>query len=229
VFSKKTGVVAPTAQVRINYADEALQMKGNGYAISQLSVSAAGELSSTWLGMVTKRLAVDAATVPALTSQAIPPIRRSDLYLSFLAGGGAIEDFGWSIDNALAAIRTMSLLPPSFYPDTMEFGDAQAKLTGTIPKRIASGIDIDAVLAVTTFAAKARYKSPKTIAATAYPFSMWIEMPSAQYTAGTVDDLKNIRREGMPALAFEAAYDETAGYDVKITLVNSQPTVLTLV
>jgi hypothetical protein len=138
--------------------------------------------------MVAKRLAVDTTTVPALTSQAVPPIRRGDLYLSFLAGGGAIADFGWTIDNPLAAIRTMSLLPPSFYPDTMEFGDAQAKLTGTIPKRIAAGVDIDAVFAATTFAAKARYKSPKTIAATAYPYSMWVEMPSAQYTAGTVED-----------------------------------------
>ena len=227
VFTKKSGIVAPTAQVRINYADEQVQMKGNGYALSQLQVSGAGELSATLLGMVTKRLAVDTVTVPALTSQAVPPIRRSDLYLSFLAGGGAVEDFAWTIDNPLSAIRTMSILPPSFYPDTMEFGDAQAKLSGTIPKRIASGIDIDAVLAVTTFAAKARYKSPKTIAATAYGYSMWVEMPSAQYTAGTIDDLKNVRRHGIPALAFEAAYDETAGFDARITLVNSVPSIAT--
>lgn len=227
VFTKKAGIVAPTAQVRVNYADEAVQMKGNGYAVSQLSLSGEGELAATLLGMVCKRLAVDTSTVPTLTTSAVPPIRRGDLYLSFLSGGGSVEDFSWQIDNSLSAIRSMSILPPSYYPDTMEFGDAQAKLTGTIPKRIAGAIDIDAVMAATTFAAKARYKSLKTIASSGYGYSLWIEMPACQYTAGTVDDLKNARRFGVPDLAFEAAYDETSGLDARITLVNSIASVAT--
>jgi len=229
VFSKKSGIVAPTAQMRVNYADENVQMKGNGFAISQLQMSGEGELSATLLGMVAKRLAADTTTVPVLTTQAVPPIRRGDLYLSFLAGGGAVADFGWQIDNPIAAIRTMSILPPSNYPDTMEFDTAQAKLTGTVPKRIAAGVDLDAVMAATTFAAKARYKSPKVIGATAYPYSMWVEMPSAQYTAGTIEDLKNARRFGVPDLAFEAAYDETAGYDVRITIIGGVASVATYV
>jgi hypothetical protein len=227
VFSKKTGIVAPTAQIRINYADENQLWVGNGFAISQLSMSGEGELAATLLGMVVKRFAADAATVPVLTTQAVPPIRRGDLYVSFLAGGGAIADFGWQIENPIAAIRTMSILPPSNYPDTMEFDTAQAKLTGTIPKRIAAGVDLDAVMAATTFAAKARYKSPKVIGATAYPYSMWVEMPSAQYTAGTIEELKNARRFGVPDLAFEAAYDEVAGYDVRVTLCNGTPSIST--
>lgn len=227
VFTKKSGIVAPTAQIRVNYADEAVQMKGNGYAVSQLQLNGDGELQAKLLGMVCKRLAVDTSTTPTLTTQAVPPVRRGDLYLSFLAGGGSVEDFAWTIDNSLSAIRTMSLLPASYYPDTMEFGDAQAKLSGTIPKRIAAAVDIDAVMAATTFAAKARYKSSKVVGSTAYFYSMWIEMPAAQYTAGTIEDLKNVRRHGVPDLAFEAAYDETSGQDAKITLVNSIASVAT--
>lgn len=227
VFTKKAGIIAPTAQLRVNYADESVQMKGNGYGVSQLTMNGEGELSANLMGLVCKRTAVDTTTVPAYTTQAVPPIRRGDLYLSFLAGGGAIADFGWQIDNPLAAIRSMSLLPPSLYPDTMEFGDAQAKLTGTIPKRIAAAVDQDAVMAATVFAAKARYKSAKTIAATAYQYSMWIELPAAQYTAGTIEDLKNVRRHGIPDLAFEGQYDETSGFDVRITVVGATASIAT--
>ena len=219
VFSKKTGIVAPTAQIRVNYADENQLWTGNGFAISQLSCSGEGELAATLLGMVVKRAAADTTTVPVLTTQAVPPVRRGDLFLSFLAGGGAIADFSWQIENPIAAIRTMSILPPSNYPDTMEFDTAQAKVSGTVPKRIAAGVDLDAVMAATTFAAKARYKSPKVIGATTYPYSAWLEMPSAQYTAGTIEELKNARRFGVPDLAFEAAYDEVAGYDARWTIV----------
>jgi hypothetical protein len=162
-----------------------------------------------------------------ITTQAVPPVRRGDLYLSFLAGGGAIADFGWTIDNPLAAIRSMSLLPPSLYPDTMEFGDAQAKLTGTIPKRIAAGVDIDAVMAATTFAAKARYKSSKTIAATAVPV-----LDVDRDAVGAVHrrhrrGAEERRRHGDPRPRVRGNYDETAGYDVRITIVNSLRVVAT--
>src|SRR2546430_1847182 len=82
-------------------ADEAYQMKGNGYALSQPAINGDGEASASLMGLVCKRAAVDTTTVPAYTTQAVPPIRRGDLYLSFLAGGGAIADFGWTIDNPL--------------------------------------------------------------------------------------------------------------------------------
>jgi hypothetical protein len=227
VFTKRTGIVAQTAQILVNYADEGYQMKGNGFGVSQIALNGDGELSASLVGLVCKRAAVDTTTVPAYTTQAVPPVRRGDLYLSFLAGGGAIADFGWTLDNPLAAIRSMSLLPPSNFPDTLEFGDAQAKLTGTIPKRIATAVDQDAAMAATTFSARARYKSSKTIAATSYAYSMWIELPAAQYTAGTIEDLKNVRRHGIPDLAFEGNYDETAGFDCRITIVGGTSSVAT--
>jgi hypothetical protein len=45
-------------------------------------------------------------------------------------------------------------------------------------------------------------------------------MPACQYTGGTLDPTGNFRRRGAN-FDFAARYDETAGYDVRITIVNS--------
>lgn len=219
VFSKATGINARTAQLILNYADEAAQLKGNGYACSSLSLNADGELSADLLGLVVARLAVDTTSVPAPSSSAIPPIRRGDLTLTWLGGGGVASDFSVAISNPLEAIRTLSLATPSSFPDLMEYGDDQAKLTGSIPKRVLAAADIDALLAASTFAAKARWKTSKSIGATAAKYALYIDMPSCQYVSGSADAIGNRRRFGS-TFDFEAAYDETAGYDVKITLIN---------
>jgi hypothetical protein len=168
VFTKRGGIIAQTAQVRVNYADEAYQMKGNGFA-SRSSRSTATASCPRPPRPRRKRAAVDTTTVPAYTTQAVPPIRRGDLYLSFLAGGGAIADFGWTdrqparrdpVDVAAAAVEL---------PRHDGVRRRQAKLTGTIPKRIAAAVDIDAVMAATTFAARPATRAAKTIAATSYP------------------------------------------------------------
>jgi hypothetical protein len=219
VWTKRGGINAQTAQIILNYADEASTC-GNGYAISDLSISGDGMIQSNLLGLLLQRLAVDGATVPSYTTQAVPPVRRGDLYLSWLANGGAIDDFSFAISNPLNPDRSLSLLPPSNFPDLMEYGDAQVKVTGSIPKRVLAAADIDALLNASTFAAKARWKTPKSIAATAYFYSMWLEMPAAQLTDGSFDDLANKRRHG-GSYSFEAAYDEASGYDVRITVVNA--------
>jgi hypothetical protein len=219
VFTKRAGINAQTAQIILNYADESVNLKGNGYGVSQLSLNADGELAADLMGLVMKRLAVDTTSVPVYASAVIPPVRRGDLYVSWLASGGAISDFSFQIANGLERVRSLSILPTSNYPDLMEYGDDQVKVTGSIPKRILAAADLDALFAATTFAAKARWMTPKVIGATAYPYSMWLEMPAAQLTAGSADELGNKRRHG-GTYDFEAAYDETAGYDVKLTLVN---------
>jgi hypothetical protein len=224
VWTKRTGINAQTAQIILNYADESVKLQGNGFAVSDFTFNGDGTTQGNLLGLFMQRLAVDAATVPAYTTQAVPPIRRGDLYVSWLASGGALEDFNFSIANSLNPVRSMSVVPPSSFPDLMEYGDEQVKVTGSIPKRVLAAADIDALLAASTFSAKARWKTPKTIAASGYPYSMWLEMPAAQLTDGTFDDLANKRRFG-GSYSFEAAYDETSGFDVRITVVNNTVTV----
>jgi hypothetical protein len=220
VWTKRSGINAQTAQIILNYADEAVRLQGNGFAISDLSISGDGVIQSNLLGLLLQRLAVDGATVPSYTTQAVPPVRRGDLFLSWLAGGGPLDDFSFAIANSLNPGRSMSLLPPSNFPDLMEYGDAQVVVTGSIPKRVLAAADIDALLAASTFAAKARWRTPKVVAATTAFYSMWLEMPAAQLTDGSFDDLANRRRHG-GSYNFEAAYDETSGFDVRITVVNA--------
>ena len=222
VFSKRTGITARTAQIICNYADEAIQLKGNGYAVSDIALSAEGALTANLLGLVLKRLAVDSSSVPAYATSATPPIRRGDLTLSWLSGGGIVADFSLAIANTPSAIRTLSISPPSNYPDVMEQGDEQVKVTGSIPKRVLAATDVDALLAATTFSARARWQTPKIVGATAAFYTVWVEMPSCQLVGGTPDAVANKRRFGA-TYDFEAAYDETNGYDCRVTLVNDVP------
>lgn len=226
VFTKRDAITAQSAQVRCNYKDEDVLLTGHGFAVSSLALPSSGELTADWMGLVLNRAAHDSTTNPAVTSAAIPPFRRGDLFLTWLSGGGSVSDFNFTIASALERVRTMSLNPPSYFPDVLEFGDEQVYVTGSIPKRVLSGTDYDALLAATTFAAKARWTSPKVIGATAYKYSLWVEMPACQYVAGDADEIGNKRRFGA-SYDFFAAYDETAGYDVKITLVNDVVAVAT--
>lgn len=219
VFTKRSGIVARTAQIITNYADEAMKLQGNGYAVSQLALNADGQVTADLMGLVLKRLAVDAASVPVYASSAIPPGRRGDLSLTWLTGSAVPADFSLQIANPLSPVRTLSITPPSNYPDQMEFGDAQAELTGSIPKRILSATDYDALMAATTFSARARFKTAKVIGATTYAYTAVVEMPACQYTGGDADSVGNKRRFGA-SFNFAAAYDEVTGADVKITLVN---------
>jgi hypothetical protein len=227
VFTKRDAILAQTARIIGNYQTEGLSLQGNGFAASSLSLNAAGEISADLMGLVCQRLPVSGLT-PTITSAAIPPVRRGNLYLSWLAGGGSPADFSFQIANSLERVRSLSLDPPSSFPDRLEYGDEQVRLTGSIPKRVLAAADVDALLAASTFAAKARWRSAKAIAATSYPYSLWIEMPAAQLTGGTPDELGNKRRFGA-TYDFEAAYDEASGYDVRITVVNATPSIATYV
>jgi hypothetical protein len=218
-FVKRDSIAAQTAQVKINHKDENVLLTGRGMGVSSLSLNAAGDLSADLAGNHVGRAAADAATVPAYASTAIPPVRRGELYLNWLAGGGKPTDFSLAVANPLERVYDLSLAVPSAFPSSLEHGDDQVYLTGSIPKRSLNATDYDALLGATTFAATARWKSSKSILATAYKYALWIEMPACQYVGGDADDIGNKRHIGA-SYDFFAAYDETAGYDVKITLVN---------
>jgi hypothetical protein len=229
VFTKKTGITAQTAQIILNYANEAVKFQGNGFGISKLDLNAAGELSADLLGCYLQRLAVDTTTVPSLVSSAIPPLRRGDLTLTWLTGSGTPDDFSFSIENPLEGAPGWLLSPASFFPSSLEFaGDQQVRVTGSVPKRVLDADDIDALLNASTFAAKARWKSQTNIAATGYKYSFWVEMPACQYTGGDADEITNRRRRGA-SFDWYAAWDEVSGYDVKFTLVNDVTAIATYV
>lgn len=219
VFTKRGGITAKTARIRTNYADENVLLEGYGFAVSSLSLTAAAELSADLMGLYMRRLNADTTTVPAVQASSVQPFRRGDLYVSALAGGGNLSDFTVSIANPLERIHTASLFPPSDWPNLMELGDEKVAVSGTIPKRILSGADYDALIAATTFAMSARWTGRSNIGATTKKYSLWIEMPKCQYVSGDQDELANRRRHGFSPDWF-ASWDETAGYDARITVVN---------
>jgi hypothetical protein len=219
VFTKRGGITAKTAQIIAHYEAEAVDFKGQGFGVSQLQLNAAGEATADLMGLVFGNVAATGDT-PVYDAFVIPPIRRGDLFLTWLASSGVTADFNVTIANPLERVRSLSLATSSFFPDLMEHGDERVALTGSIPKRRLADADIDALMAGTTFSAKARWKSPKVIGATSYKYSMWIEMPACQYTEADPDELGNFRRRGGD-FSFKAAWDEAAGYDFKVTVVNA--------
>jgi hypothetical protein len=228
VFTKQAGIGAQTARFRTNYIDENVELDGYGFAISQLAIAADASLDADLTGLFMRRLAADTSTVPVIQAGAIQPFRHGDLYISALSGGGVVGDWTCSIANSLERIKTMSLTTPSDWPDVMEFGDDQVQVAGTLPKRVLSGVDYDALLAATTFAMTAKWAGRSNIAATAKKYGLWIQMPACQYVGGDQDDLQNKRRHGFSPDWF-AAIDDTLGYDCKITVVCGVPAIATYV
>jgi hypothetical protein len=222
-FVKQAGITPQTAQMIAAYDDEGVYLQGNGYAISDWTLDAAGTFGATLMGLYLASIANPAITA-VLATQAILPMLRGGLYLSWVAGGAAASDFSLAYTPGLQTWYSMGV-GGSLFPDTIEVGDAQARLTGTIPKRRMNANDWAALIQTSTFHAIAKWIGRSLIGATVAPYQMWVDMPSCQYTAVTPDELNQNRRHGA-SYNFWAAYDETAGYDVKITLLGSLASVV---
>jgi hypothetical protein len=224
VFDKRAGIQPQTAQIRACYADELVFLRGQGFGISQLSMNAGGDLSADWVGLVLANLATDPNLAPTIASDDIPFLRRGDCKLTWLSGSGTTDDFSYQVSNGLNRVREFGRA--SYFPNVLEHADERVRVSGSIPKRSLVDADMDAVLAGTTFAAKARWKSPKVIGATTYKYSKWLDMPKCQIIGGAPDPLSNNRRFG-GSFDWFAAWDEAAGYDARITLVGSVTAVAT--
>lgn len=225
-FAKRTGLTAKTAQLHACYADELVFLRGQGFACSGITLDAAGNIAADLAGMVLQNI-VDPNLTPTWDASTIYPIRRGDIFLTWLGGSGTPDDFSIGISNPLVRRRTMALTTPSFFPDKMELGDERVRLTGSIPMSTLTDGDTDALLAASTFTAKARWRTTVNIAGS-YKYSVFVEMPKCQYVGGAADDLANRRRFG-GSYDWFAAWDESAGYDARITVVNSIATIETLV
>jgi hypothetical protein len=219
VGTKRTGITAKSLQLILSYFSEGVYMKGQGFGISTLNFAADGSITADMLGLVAARIA-DPSLTPTLLSPSIPPFRRGDISLTWLTGSATSDDFSFSIANELVQRHSFALTTPSYFPDKLEQGDARVRVTGTIPKSVIDADDYDALINGTTFAALAKFVSPKVIGATSYKYKMWIDMPACQYIGGQPDELRNARRRGA-SFNWLATIDPTAAYDVKITLVNA--------
>ena len=219
-FNKRGGITAKTLRVLLGYLDENIFLRGSGYGVASLGLNADGALTADLAGLVVERIS-DPNITPALDASTILPARRGDLYLSWLAGGGSVNDFSMTVTNPLVRNRTLSLAQSSNFPDRLEHGDEKVRLTGSIPMHSASAVDFDALMDGDTFAATARWKMlGNNIGSTGTPYGIWVIMPACQYLAGGIDPMANRRRFG-GSFDFWASHDDGAGYDVRIVLANS--------
>lgn len=221
VYAKRTGILtAQSAQLTLIYANEAFAYRGTGFGISSLSITAAGEVTAELVGLYLDRIDVPAIT-PVYDANSIPPIRRGDLFITSLANGGNPSDFSVNLVNPIEAYSSMSIDPPSDYPDKLEVADARVMVTGTIPKRAIDNEDYVALRDATAFPLVARWQTrDKNILSTSYPYGLWLECPKAQYTEGGDPEYSQARRH--PAdFTWRAGEDEATGKDATITIVNS--------
>lgn len=227
VFSKRGGITAKTAQIIAQYEAEAVTLRGQGFGVSEIKLDAAGKLVADIMGLVVGNIA-PSADVPVYDSAQIPAVRRGDLFLTWLAAGGTIEDFNLTLSNPLERVRSQSLETPSYFADLMEHGDEKVRLGGSIPKRRLADADIDATMAATPFAAKAQWRTPKNIGATSKKYLLHVDMPRCQLTKASIARLSNNRRHG-GSYDWVARQDETLGYDFRVTLLNAVSSIETYV
>lgn len=218
VYTKRGGQTAKTAQLTRAYTRNSVFIRDQGAGITSMTVGANGSVQASLASLVYGRIA-DPNLVPVYDSLAIPNLRAGDFAMAnWLAAAGTADDFNFTIASALNPYRGIS--QASYFDREMQMGDDPVRVTGSRPARTLAAADIDALLSGATFAAKGSWKSPKVIAATAYKYSMWVEMPACQYIGGGPDDLANKKRFGGNYDWF-AAWDDVAGYDAKITLVGA--------
>jgi len=187
-----------TAQLDLAYADQGVYLKAKGAAASDLTLETP-EQGGANVKANGPALYLDEQSDPGLSPSyealSIPPFFRGNLTVPGLAGGGATQDFGLSINNPVEALRTLGIA--SLYPDTM-FKDNDGGpivVSGTMPKELLDSTDLAALKAATGFELLASWVSTAIIAS-GYPYKMFFKAANAQYVEGTPDALANKRRHG---------------------------------
>jgi hypothetical protein len=222
-FVKQAGITPQTAQMIAAYDDEGVYLQGNGYAISDWTLDAAGTFGATLMGLYLASIAN-----PALTAGARHAGDPAD------AARRPVPELGRRRSGRKRLLARLHDRPANLVLDgcrrqPLPRHDRSrrraGRLTGTIPKRRMNANDWAALIQTSTFHAIAKWIGRSLIGATVAPYQMWVDMPSCQYTAVTPDELNQSRRHGA-SYNFWAAYDETAGYDVKISLLGSLASVV---
>lgn len=223
--SKRSGVTAKSAQVDICRPDEGFFERLQGAGVSQLAINANGDTTADLMGLVHQSI-TDPSLTPTYDSQSILPVRRGDVLLSWLSGSAYTQDFNVTIANNIE--RGDHLGIRSYFRKRLDATGQPVRLTGQITQRDITSVEFAAMMAQSTFVAKAGWRAAKGVGTTNYPYSMWIQMPSCQIRGWTPDPLTNARRFGAQ-FDWVASYDEAAGYDFKVTVANSLTAVETYV
>jgi hypothetical protein len=210
-----------TTDAVVAYVDENTFVHVTGCGCEEVAL-ASGEaggirLTASGSALVYDPIA-DPAEVAAPESLAVLPFMRSEMKVVTWEGDERnIENLDVTITNPIEVAR--SLAAESRFPDLMEKAEGPIVVSFSVPKRHLSSAELEFLLAATRFAVKVRWASRSTIAATAYPYRLWLEGEGAQYTGGGPDALENKRRIG--ATYQGKLTSDGVGASSKFTLVNA--------
>jgi hypothetical protein len=189
------GVNPQTMQVVVAYVEEGVFWRVKGMVCDEFEIttpdSGGAMIKMSGRATFAQRIS-DPVLTPVPESIAIRPFVRSGLNLpSWLAASGVHEDYSTKITAANDV--DSSLGAGSKFPDLVEKGDGLIVITGDLAQRRVDADDIDALIAATSFATKAKWLNESIIVA-ATKHALWQELSAAQYVDGDPDPLTNSRR-----------------------------------
>lgn len=225
VFAKKAGVVPRSAKLTTHYGSTYFAARGVTVPQIGLSIEDDGVKAATTLMMnFIERLAgAPAGGAPAdYDSFAILPMRRRNVTLDWGIGTATMENVELTLEQSLEYVRDLG--SATGWPSATERANSPEgfmRLTGSLTRRNLDNADWDALVESEAFSVACSMISEQDIGATAYPYSMWIEAPAAQYSSGDLETLKNQARHQYK-LDWRAGYDEATDEEFTITIVNDE-------
>lgn len=193
------------------------QIFGQGFAVNSISVSGDGGVSGDMVGLYVDRALTPVVLTPTYDSEAIRPVLFSDLAATWLAGGGPVSGFTWSVRHQHEVADDAGLRRPDW--PARNFLAGRTELAGSMESASFDPQDWDMMLAAGTFPLVADYTIPgQQIAATGAPYRCTLVAPACQLGAdGGPEAMANKVRHGA-TWPWKATYSSVSGYAHRLIL-----------
>jgi hypothetical protein len=225
-FTKKAGSIPRSARATLAYYDKWLRARGLtvpslAFALADDGVKITGSLMSNYLS----RLTVDPADEVKGDALSVLPFRRRNVELTTpsLAATALLNSIDFSMEQSLEAVRTMGSM--SGWPQATERANSPEgflRLQGSLARRDFDPADWDALIEAAVFGITFKMQSEQAIPEVeggTYPYSLWVKTSGAQYSGGSIENLKQqARHEG--TFDWQAGTTESGKSDFEAVLVN---------
>lgn len=225
-FKKKAGATPRSARATLAYFDKWVRARGvtvpsMAFALGDDGLKVTASLMANYLS----RLAVDPADEVKGDALSVLPFRRRNCEVSHpsLAATKLLNSIDFSLEQSLEAVRTMGSM--SGWPQATERANSPEgflRLQGSLARRDFDAADWDALIEAAVFSLVFKFQSEQAIPGVeggAYPFGLWVETSGAQFTGGSVENLKQQARHEA-TFDWQAGATEAGKSDVTCVLVN---------
>lgn len=215
VATKSASATPQSAQLIAAYYENAFYEKGQGFAVSELSMDDSANFTATMLGLVSLP-----ADNPSLTPSypAYWPMLSRDLIVTWNSTSSNAAAFTWQLSNPFVALRNYGVR--SAYPGKLRFTEGFVNATGTVTMDAIDEDDRTLHYEGDTFSAQGHWRSSEKISTSGSLYQMFMQMPACAITGGQGPEDLGAKRNFGASYNWGAFYDEGAGYDVRFTLVS---------